>query len=213
MVQTLENTESAFARYEEVRARLPRAVFAGSPHTARDLAEIADRYDGFLLDAFGVLNVGDTPIPGAIDRMAQLRDMGKRLCVLTNAASYTLAGAVEKYRRLGFDFTPDEVITSRDVAVTRLGAIAPGARWAAFAAPGDDFGDIAADVIDGLHTPDAFETADGFLFLSSAQWSVEYQAQLVRALLDRPRPVVVANPDLIAPREDRFSQEPGLLVC
>jgi len=33
--------------------------------------------------------VGETPIAGAVARMAELRARGKKLCVLTNAASYT----------------------------------------------------------------------------------------------------------------------------
>ena len=51
------------------------------------LLAVADRCDSFLLDAFGVLNVGETAIPGAVASMAALRAQGKRLCVLTNAAS------------------------------------------------------------------------------------------------------------------------------
>ena len=128
---------------------------------ARDLADVADRYDAFVLDAFGVLNVGDTPIPGAVARMAELRALGKRLIVLTNAASYPRAAALVKYHRLGFDFTADEVVSSRDVAVARLAAIAPGALWAAASAAGDGFADIPARVIDLIDTPDAFDQADG----------------------------------------------------
>ena len=42
----------------------------------------------FVLDAFGVLNVGDTPIPGAVGpHGCAAGAMGKRLIVLTNAAS------------------------------------------------------------------------------------------------------------------------------
>jgi hypothetical protein len=91
-----------------------------------------------------VLNVGDTPIPGAVDRLADLRRAGKRMVVLTNAASYTRAAALQKYRRLGFDFTADEVVSSRDVAAARLDGVAPGATWAAITAAGDDLADIPA---------------------------------------------------------------------
>ena len=113
--------KSAFARYEAVRPRLPVATFPAMSHHVNSLAEVADRYDAFVLDAFGVLNVGDTPIPGAVGRMADLRAMGKRLLiVLTNAASYPRATALAKYHRLGFDFTSDEVVSTRDVAVAPL---------------------------------------------------------------------------------------------
>ncbi|MDZ4095350.1 MAG: TIGR01459 family HAD-type hydrolase [Paracoccaceae bacterium] len=202
----------AFARYEAVRPRLPMARFAKTSVRARDLSEVADRYDAFVLDAFGVLNVGDTPIPGAVARMAELRARGKRWVVLTNAASYTRADALVKYRRLGFDFTAKEVVSSRDVAVARLAAIAPGALWAAASAAGDGFGDISARVIDLIDTPDAFDQAEAFLFLSSTRWTPGLQQRLMQSLQRRPRPLVVANPDLVAPREDGLSLEPGLFA-
>jgi glycerol-1-phosphatase len=199
----------AFDRYEAVRSRLPQAVFPARSIRAPDLGAVADRYDAFVLDAFGVLNVGDTPIPGAVARMAGLRAMGKRLVVLTNAASYPRAAALEKYRRLGFDFTADEVVSSRDVAAARLAALAPGATWAALAATGDSFADIPARVIDLLDTPGADQAADGFLLLSQARWTPQVQRCLAQALADRPRPLVVANPDIVAPREDSLTIEPG----
>lgn len=207
-----ENAEAAFRRYEEIRPRLPRARFAARADRVRDLSQAADRWDGFVLDAFGVLNVGETPIPGAVARMAELRARGKKLVVLTNAASYTRQGVLAKYRRLGFDFTADEVVSSRDVAVARLDRIAPGASWAAICAEGDSFADIPARATDVHVRPDTLDEADAILFLSTARWSEDWQRRLRAALERRPRPVVVANPDLVAPREDGLSREPGLFA-
>lgn len=203
------DAEAAFARYEAVRARLPRAGGAPATRRAPSLAAVAEAADGFALDAFGVLNVGDTAIPGAAARMAELRAMGRRLCVLTNAASYTRAAARDKYRRMGFDFADDEIVSSRDVAAAHLEAAAPGASWAAICAEGDDFHDLPGDVRDLLGAPALWREAEAFLFLSSARWTPALQARLVAALAERPRPVVVANPDLVAPREDGLSLEPG----
>lgn len=208
----LTDAEAAFRRYEAVRGRLPGARFEAEAVFARDLGAVADRWDGFVLDAFGVLNVGDTPIPGAVARMAELRARGKRLCVLTNAASYTRAEALAKYRRLGFDFAAHEVVSSRDVAVARIGALMPRAHWAAIAAMGDGFADIPGRVGDAVADPALFDVADGVLFLSSVRWTAALQARLIAALARRPIPVVVANPDLVAPVENGFSQEPGLFA-
>jgi glycerol-1-phosphatase len=199
----------AFARYEAVRARLPIARFPAVAQSGGTLADVADHYDGFIFDAFGVLNVGDTPIPGAVDRLADLRRAGKRMVVLTNAASYTRAAALQKYRRLGFDFTADEVVSSRDVAAARLDGVAPGATWAAITAAGDDLADIPVTCRDMLDDPGALDASDAILFLSSARWTAADQARLAESLAERPRPVVVANPDIVAPREDRLTVEPG----
>lgn len=199
-------TDWAFARYEAVRARLPATQFPAASLHAANLAEVADRYDAFVLDAFGVLNVGNTPIPGAVARMAALRALGKRLVVLTNAASYTRAAALVKYRKLGFDFRDNEVVSSRDVAAARL---APGGLWGVIAAAGDSFADLPGRMVDVIDTPDGFDTADGFLFLSSARWTAALQDRLMRALAHRMRPLVVANPDIVAPQEGGLSVEPG----
>lgn len=199
----------AFARYEAIRSRLPRARFDQAPQSAGNLAELADHFDGFILDAFGVLNRGETAIAGAVDRMAELRAMGKKLIVLTNAASYTRSQILAKYHRLGFDFTSDEVISSRDLALAALPKLAPGTRWAAGAAADDGFDDIAQPIDQLLDNPDLYDSAGGFLLLSSARWTEQDTTRLIAALRENPRPVVVANPDLVAPRETGLTVEPG----
>ncbi|WP_248298083.1 HAD-IIA family hydrolase [Tabrizicola sp. YIM 78059] len=206
----LSDAPSAFARYEAIRPRLPAARYPARSLYLPSLEAVADHVDGFLLDAFGVLNVGETAIPGAVARMASLRRRGKRLAVLTNAASYTRDQLLAKYHRLGFDFTAEEVVASRDVAVARLDAIAPRAAWAAIAAAGDTFADIPARLVDAVADPAAFDQADAILFLSTARWSPALQRRLIRALDRRPRPLVIANPDLVAPREGGLTLEPGL---
>lgn len=206
----LSDADAAFARYEAVRARLPAAFYPAASVFVPTLEEMADEVDGFLLDAFGVLNVGETAIPDAVARMASLRARGKRLVVLTNAASYTRAQLLAKYHRLGFDFTAEEVVASRDVAVARLEQIAPGAKWAAIAASGDGFNDIPAQLMDAIVDPTALDRADGILFLSTARWSPTLQDRLLASLSRNPRPLVIANPDIVAPREDGLTLEPGL---
>lgn len=197
-------TQEAFDRYAAVRHRMPTAVF---PHRTQDcsgLVEIADHFDAFVLDSFGVLNVGETAITGAVDCMQSLRAMGKRLIVLTNAASYTREFAVQRYHRLGFDFTPEEVVSSRDVAVSRLDDVLPNGLWGAIAAPDDRFQDIPAQVAHWTG-----QDVDGYLLLSSAAMNEDMLASLSAALAEWSKPVVVANPDLVAPRETGLSKEPG----
>jgi HAD superfamily hydrolase (TIGR01459 family) len=173
-----------------------------------NLDAAADHYDGFILDAYGVLNAGESAIPGAVARMASLRARGKVLRVLSNAASYTPAGAQAKYRRLGFDFAPDEIVTSRAVAAARLSALAPGATWAAICDAGDDLADLGVPAVDALD-PGAIEGADAILFLSTARYDPAVHERLSRALVVRPRPFAVANPDIVSPRGGWLAPEPG----
>lgn len=206
------NTHGAFERYEAVRARLPQASFPESSLHMAHLGEVAEHVDGFVLDAFGVLNVGKTAIPGAVERLADLRKRGKKLSVLSNAASFTRSEALAKYQRLGFDFTADEVITSRDVAVARMNAVAPGAVWAALADITDDFHDLPATVLDAVDDPGTLDSADAIFFLASQRVTPELYEQLVSAMERNPRPMIVANPDITAPFEDSLSREPGLFA-
>ncbi len=203
------SSAAVFARYEAVRWRLPSATFAGAPRAMSDLGAAAEDYDGLALDAYGVLNVGGRAIPGAPERMAGLRARGMRLCVLSNAASYTPAGALAKYRSLGFDFAPHEIVTSRQVAASRIAAEAPGAVWAAIAEAQDDRADLPFETLDAVADPDALDVADGVLFLAVARYDAALHARLEAALERRPRPLAVANPDLASPREGGLVREPG----
>jgi len=54
----VERAAVILARYRAIRPRLPAASFPVAPHHAPDLGALADRFDAFLFDAFGVLNVG-----------------------------------------------------------------------------------------------------------------------------------------------------------
>ena len=198
----------AFARYEAVRPRLPQVVAVPPSRSAAGLLDIAAQYDGFLFDSFGVLNVGDTAIAGAADCLMALRALGKPFCVLTNAASYTAAAALLKYRRMGLDVRLDEIISSRDVTFAHLDDLAPGRNWAAIPDHGDSFADSRAQLFDLLALDD-WSTAEGFVFLSAARWTTALQDRLVAELTRLPRPVVIGNPDLVAPRETGLTIEPG----
>jgi hypothetical protein len=81
-----QGAEWAFREYESVRHRLPALRRQAEFVRADTLDAIADQFDVFLLDAFGVLNIGETAIPGVVDRVNGLRARGKQVMVVTNAA-------------------------------------------------------------------------------------------------------------------------------
>ncbi|MVO15416.1 HAD-IIA family hydrolase [Parasedimentitalea huanghaiensis] len=201
--------DQAFDRYEEIRCRLPAASNAGACKKIAGLHELDDQVDVFVFDAFGVLNVGETPIAGAHDRVQQLRDMGKQVLVLTNAASYTRAQTQAKFAQLGFDFAPEEIISSRDVCEAHLSIVSPHGPWGVIAPAAFKAEDLNVDAQALLDDPRAYDRVQAFLMLSAADWSAERQALLHDSLRRRPRPLVVANPDLVAPRENGLSLEPG----
>lgn len=70
------------------------SVAPGAIRLLSGLREIADRYDGFLLDLWGVLHDGQRPYPGVLDCLGEMRRRGKRVVLLSNAprrASATVA--------------------------------------------------------------------------------------------------------------------------
>lgn len=201
----MQDVETIFGRYEAVRSRLPEADAVSTTAEISSLLDLAGKVDAFVFDAFGVLNVGDTLIEGADIRLDELRSQGCQIRILTNAASYDRAHAVEKFRRLGVRVRDEEIITSRDAALQSLQDL----HWGVIATSEDRLADIPFRWTRLENDKSAYDDVEGFLFLSSAEWTEERQAMLEAAMNASPRPLVVANPDLVAPRDHGFSIEPG----
>lgn len=208
-MKTLSASE-AFDAYEAVRARLPKAT-EGRPAPRRidTLAEITDEFDVFLLDAFGVLNIGETTIPGTPERVRDLRTAGKRVLVVSNAASVPREVLLRKYKALGYDFALEDLITSRMATIAGLAEM-PDRLWGIMSLSGsplEDFGGLRSVCLEDDPVP--YEHAEGFLLIGSGEWTESRQDLLEASLARQPRPLVIANPDIIAPREHGFTMEPG----
>jgi HAD superfamily hydrolase (TIGR01450 family) len=198
-------TQSIFDRYQEVRARFPQVTPREGSLEIQSLLDIADQVDAFVFDAFGVLNVGETMIPGADARLDQLRTRGCAIRILTNAASYDRSGAIGKFKRLGLRVEDDEIITSREATLQGMGE----GHWGVIAAESDPLGDLPERVTRLKDSPDDYDKVDQFLFLSTADWTSARQDLLVKSMQHRPRKLLIGNADLAAPRDDGFSVEPG----
>ena len=124
---------------------------------------------------------------------------------MTNAASYEQSGTIVKFLKLGIEIGDDEIISSRKVALLVLTA----GLWGIIAAKEDHLSDLDVDYLRLRHKAQDYDLVDGFLFLSSSSWTDVEQQHLTQSLLKNDRPVIVANPDLVAPRDNGFSIEPG----
>lgn len=198
--------------YETLRPLLPIATFPPRYAQAPDLAPLTDAYDAFFFDAFGVLNIGETAIAGAAERITALRRAGRRVTVVSNAASVPVAALARKYAALGFDFAAEEIVSSREALRLHLHT-QPPQTWGVMAPADADLSDLPGRLLhlvpEAPAHGDAFERADGFILLAAEGWTNELQERLAAALRARPRPVLLGNPDLAAPREHGFSLEPG----
>ena len=203
------NLTEAFASYENVRHRLPAAKLGLACRRLPNLDALADEMDVFLLDAFGVLNIGDTAIEGVPERVARLQKAGKRIMIVSNAAGFPHAKLMEKYKGLGYDFAPEDVITSRKATLHALHNAQP-MKWGLMATESLGRGDIEPFDMEYLaEDVAAYDEAEAFVLLGSAVWTEARQSLLEASLKRAPRPVYVGNPDIVAPRETGFSIEPG----
>ncbi|MFD2647369.1 HAD-IIA family hydrolase [Devosia albogilva] len=80
------------------------------------------RFSAVLADLDGVVYRGDEAIPGAVDRLRSWRERGVPYCFVTNNAEKSAEQFAEKLMRLGVPCTPNEVVTSADIAIAHLEA-------------------------------------------------------------------------------------------
>lgn len=80
------------------------------------LAELAERYDAFFVDQFGVLRDDERAYPGANDALLRLKALGKSIIILSNSGRSGDYNA-DRLVKLGFDRSGfDRFLTSGDVA-------------------------------------------------------------------------------------------------
>ena len=97
----------------------PDASYDGPP-LRRGLGEVAERYDAFVCDLWGVLHDGVRAFPAAVDCLVEFRRRGKRILILSNAPRR--ATEVEgRMNELGIDPTLyDLVLSSGEIAWRHL---------------------------------------------------------------------------------------------
>ncbi len=180
------------------------------------LSAIAERFDGAILDQWGVLHDGAKAPPGAIDTVNAMARAGKRLMVLSNSARFG-SDARERLIKLGYDPTIfTGIVTSGEAVHDML----RDRRDPFFAALGKSVLLIARDdtLIAGLDytQADSVETADFVLLGSSTapekSLAVDYVELLDRAAA-RGLPLVCANPDRVGVAGSGFIEGPGALAA
>jgi len=204
------STDEAIQRYCAVRHRLPVAAPPQETAWVENLDALAQEFDLFVLDGFGVLNVGNAAVPGAAQRIESLRDAGCQVVVLTNGATSPTDRTVSKYHGWAMKFEPNAVVSSRDALVSGLQQVENRNRIWGIAAP--EFAAIEQLPVQChlLGDDDAqYACCDGFVLLSALEWNDDRQTRLKNALRQKMRPVLVGNPDLVAPHPDGLSLEPG----
>ncbi len=181
------------------------------------LTALMPRYDGFLLDQWGVLHDGVRPYPGAVAALEMLRRAGKRVIILSNSGR---SGAENARQLAKFGFARelyDEVVSAGDDAREALSVRDEpfhhvlGRRCLLLAREGEAH--LAEGL--GLDLVGDVETADFILLMTMdpPRQSVAGWMGLLQAASARRLPMVCANPDLHRASPDGGLQEaPGLVA-
>ncbi len=179
------------------------------------VADLAGRYDAFLVDQWGVLHDGTTAYPGAADALVRLRRLGKPVVLISNSGKRAGPNS-ERLARLGFGpDCYDACVSSGEAAWREMAAAshpftaALGRRCLLFSRGGD------RSIVDGLDLI-VVETADeaDFVLLSGhderrapADYRPHFDAALARDL-----PLLCANPDTSGLTADGLVLSPGALA-
>lgn len=165
-------------------------------------APLADRYEGFILDLWGVIHDGVNAFPHAVDCLARLREAGKRTLLLSNVPRPNDA-AQAMMRRMGIpDDLYTDILTSGE-AVRRALQRPPDLWWAELGqrvfhlGPERDRG-----VIEGLALTKALEPGEANFVLNTGpddHRNPTEMSEFEEVLQECARhrlPMICANPDL-----------------
>ncbi len=180
------------------------------------VSELAPRYDGFILDLWGVVHDGVAPLPGAIECLRSLIAGGKRVVLLSNAPRR----ADDVARRVAAIGVPaglyHHVMSSGEEAWQHLERrddpfyTALGRRCLHIGSERD------LEIREGLALEFVATAAEAEFILNTgpAGWddSIEDYELMLRGALTRDLPMVCANPDLVVMYGARLALCAGALA-
>lgn len=164
-------------------------------------APLAERYDGFILDLWGVIHDGVNAFPHAVDCLTRLRAAGKRTLLLSNVPRPN-DNAQAMMRRMGIpDDLYTDILTSGE-AVRRALQDAPDLWWAELGRRVFHLGTERDEgVIAGLPYVKVTEPADANFVLNTGpdprfELGMADFEPVLRDCARHHLPMICANPDL-----------------
>ena len=165
-------------------------------------APLADRYNGFVLDLWGVIHDGVNAFPHAVETLRHLREAGKRTLLLSNVPRPN-ASAQAMMRGMGIEDSLYTGILTSGEAVRRALRKPPDLWWAQLGTRVFHLGpERDRPVLDGLALTIAEEPAEADFVLNTgpddhrnSSDMAEFERTL-RACAENRLKMICANPDL-----------------
>ena len=188
-----------------------------SPPILGGVAALAGRYDGFILDLWGVLHDGETPYPGVLECLDRLAAAGKRLCLLSNAPR-RVGPVVEILAGMGIGRERyHHIMTSGEAAFEAL--LARECEWHAGLGPaclhlGPEHDRQLFEGLPDLQRVEDPDAADFVLNTGPSTYddTPEDYGPLLERCARRRLPMICANPDLEVMVGDRIVECAGTLA-
>ena len=164
------------------------------PHLT-GLRDIADKYDYFFLDIFGLLHNGQRLNPGTIVCLETLKNHGKKTCLVSNTPKMP-EDVIRDLTRIGIDRTMyDDIVTAGSSAQIELAEKHKSSNVLFF-------GSIEfAGPMKGLDIIQAASVEDADFILNSIPGSMQFDEMELMALLHEAKnknlKMICANPDLV----------------
>jgi HAD superfamily hydrolase (TIGR01459 family) len=171
---------------------------------ATGLSQLAERYDLFLVDQWGVLHDGQNPFPGVRACLRRLMEIGKQVVILSNSGKPAPSN-MKRLAEMGIEEAAyTELVTSGDVVRDliarrdRLPYSALGSRCLFW---GSEGGEVLLKGMQ-LQRTDAVSDADFILLAGVTDFHpLSHYERSLRLAVKRRIPLVCANPDVV-----RFSK-------
>ncbi|MGP1394863.1 MAG: TIGR01459 family HAD-type hydrolase [Inquilinaceae bacterium] len=166
----------------------------------RGIEPLAQDYDGYILDLWGVIHDGHRPFPGVVDCLTRLKAAGKSICLLSNAPRRA-AGLARRLDEMGVPRDGWDHVMSSGEATHEALKLRPdpfhaalGRRCLHIGPPRD------TDAYEGLDYAIVADPADADFVLCTGLDSYDDTVADYAAILDSARghglPMICANPDI-----------------
>lgn len=162
--------------------------------------------DLFLFDLDGTIYLGNQALPGAIECLKKLDQLGKTVCFLTNNSSRDKSEYVKKISALGYPVDTSRIITSTMAAIQYLKTRAPGKTvFPVGTAP-------FVEELQAAGIPLADEDADIVLlgFDTTLTYDKIWKANI---LLEKGKEFITTHPDTVCPSDKGDMPDVGALMA